>query len=221
MTTRGVFGLAIHRAPHSGHVATAAAHVRVHLATLARIQPPSVQNASACRKREPLGDGRIIRREHWPSMPSNPEDHRSAASVRLSGGLASMAATTRTFATTPTSWRRCCWPPTCCSHHLQPKEPDPAIDRGSVGVSFSSSHKVGSSSKRCLPEVKIRCVLAGRHRSRDIWSTLPARHVDLRGFTKSVARMYLPRSNALDYAFLTGPGPLDVDTETAYDRVPI
>ena len=46
-----------------------------------------------------------------------------------------------------------------CSCHLLPKQPDPAIDRGSVGVSFSSSHKVGSSSKRCLPEVKIRCVL--------------------------------------------------------------
>ena len=131
-------------------------------------------------------------------MPSNPEDRRSAASVRLSGGLASMAATTRTFATTPTSWRRCCWPPTCCSHHLQPKEPDPAIDRGSVGVSFSSSHKVGSSSKRCLPAVKIRCVLAGRHSPRTIWSTLPARRVDLRGFTSGAryAVEYLPRSNA-------------------------
>ena len=123
LPTRGVFGLAIHRAPHSDHVATVAAHVRVHLATLARTQPPSVQNASACRKREPLGDGRIMRREHWRSMPSNPEDRRSAASLRLSGGLASTAATTRTFATTTTRWRRCCWPPTCCSHHLQPKEP--------------------------------------------------------------------------------------------------
>ena len=140
-------------------------------------------------------------------MPSNPEDHRSAASVRLSGGLASMAATTRTFATTPTSWRRCCWPPTCCSHHLQPKEPDPAIDRGSVGVSFSSSHKVGSSSKRCLPEVKIRCVLAGRHSPRTIWSTLPARRVDLRGFTRSVTRWYLPRSNALRVSHRTWTGP--------------
>ena len=207
MPTRGVFGLAIHRAPHSGHVATAAAHVRVHLATLARIQPPSVQNASACRKREPLGDGRIIRREHWPSMPSNPEDHRSAASVRLSGGLASMAATTRIFATTPTSWRRCAWPPTCCSHHLQPKEPDPAIDRGSVGVSFSSSHKVGSSSKRCSPEVKRRCVLAGRHRSRAIWSTLLARHVDLRGFTRSAVRSSLPFENANDLSHRGRMGP--------------
>ena len=50
MPTRGVFGLAIHRAPHSGHVATAAAHVRVHLITLARIEPSSVLNASSCRK---------------------------------------------------------------------------------------------------------------------------------------------------------------------------
>ena len=50
---------------------------------------------------------------------------------------------------------------------------------------------MGSSSKRCLPEVKVRCVLAGRHRSRAIWSTLSARRVDLRGFTRSVTRMYL------------------------------
>ena len=36
------------------------AHVRVHLATLARIQPSSILNASSCRKHEPLPDGGII-----------------------------------------------------------------------------------------------------------------------------------------------------------------
>ena len=65
---------------------------------------------------------------------------------------------------------------TICSQ----RSPNPAIGRGSVGVSFSSSHKVGSRLKRCLPEVKIRCVLAGRHSPRDIWSTLPARRAGRR-----------------------------------------
>jgi len=37
-------------------------------------KPPSVLNVSACREREPLGGRRITCREHWPSMPSNPED---------------------------------------------------------------------------------------------------------------------------------------------------
>ena len=203
---RGVFGLAIHRAPHSGHVATAAAHVCVHLVTLARIQPPSVQNASSCRKHEPLPDGRIIARQQWPSMQSGPQDRRSVASARPSGGLAIMAATTRMIANVPTSCRRCRRPPSCCSCHLLPKQPDPAIDRGSVGVSFSSSHRVGSSSKRCLPEVKVRCVLAGRHRSRAIWSTLSARRANLRRFTRSVGRRYPPRSNALRVSHRTWTG---------------
>ena len=168
MLTRGVFGLAIHRAPHSVHVATAAAHVRVHLATLARIQPSSVLNASSCRKHEPLPDGRIIARQQWPSMQSGPQDRRSVASARPSGGLAIMAATTRMIANVPTSCRRCRRPPSCCSCHLLLKHPNPVIERRRVDVSFSRCHKVGSRLKRCLPEVKIRCVLAGRHRSRDI-----------------------------------------------------
>ena len=145
-------------------------------------------------------------------MPSNPQDRRSAASVRLSGGLASIHGSDHTDVCHHADKLATLlhWPPTsagCCSHHLQPKEPDPAIDRGSVGVSFSSSHKVGSSSKRCSPEVKIRCVLAGRHNPRTIWSTLPARRVNLRGFTRSVMRMYLPRSNALRASHRTWTGP--------------
>ena len=120
-----------------------------------------------------------------------------------------MEATTQMIANVPTSCRRCRRPPSCCScQHLLPKQPDPAIDRGSVGVSFSSSHRVGSSSKRCLPEVKVRCVLAGRHRSRAIWSTLSPRRANLRRFTRSnVGRRYnLPRSNALRVSHRTWTG---------------
>ena len=83
-----------------------------------------------------------------------------------------------------TSWRHRCCSPSLCSHHLLPKLPNPVAERGSVDASFSGGQKVGSSLKRCLPEVKIRCVLAGSHSSRDICrSCLPARCVDLRGFT--------------------------------------
>jgi len=57
------------------------------------------------------------------------------------------------------------------------------------------------------PEVKIRCVLAGRHSPLAIWSTLPARRVDLRGFTRSVGRRYLPRSNASRVSHRTWTGP--------------
>ena len=53
-----------------------------------------------------------------PSMQSSPQDRRSAASVRLSGGLASTAASTRRFAVMPTSRSLCFRPPSCCSHHL-------------------------------------------------------------------------------------------------------
>ena len=53
---RGVCGRAIDRAPHNGHAATAAAHVRVRLAMHVRIEPPSVQNASGSRAHEPLHD---------------------------------------------------------------------------------------------------------------------------------------------------------------------
>ena len=44
---------------------------------------------------------------------------------------------------------------------LQPKLPNPATERGSVDVSFSGGHKVGSRLKRCLPGVNPRCVLVG------------------------------------------------------------
>ena len=138
-----------------------------------------------------------MRREHWPSMHSSPQDRRSAASVRPSGGLASAAATTRMFAAMPTSWPRCCCSPSCCSHHLPPQScQNPATERGSVDVSFIGGHKVGYRLKRCLPGVNPRCVLVGGRSSRDILSTLPARRTDLRGFAMSVTRMYRLCSNA-------------------------
>ena len=155
--TRGVCSIEIHRDPRSGHATTSAAYARVRLVAYVRTQPPSVLIESvtliepAGREHGPFDDGRIMRRKHWPSMPSNPEDRRSAASKRLSGGLASTAATTRTFAAMATSWRRRCCSPSLCSHHLLPKLPNPVAERGSVDASFSGGKKVGSRLKRCLP----------------------------------------------------------------------
>ena len=165
---RGVCGLAIDRAHHNGHAANAAAHVRVHLAAHVRIQPPSVQNASGSREHEPLRDTRIAHREHGHPQPPRSRNRRSASSMPSPATPATAAATTPTSGSVPTSWPRCCRPPRLCSHHLQPKLPNPATERGSVDVSFSGGHKVGSRLKRCLPGVNPRCVLVSGCSSRDI-----------------------------------------------------
>ena len=68
--------------------------------------------------------------------------------------------------------------------------------RGWVDVSFSSSHRVGSRSMRCLLEVIPRCVVAGGHSPRDIRLSLSVRRAHLRKFTRSVRRMYLLWFNA-------------------------
>ena len=51
--------------------------------TYVRTKPPSVLIESGSLEHEPFDDGRIMRCKHWPSMPSNPEDRRSA---RLQSG---------------------------------------------------------------------------------------------------------------------------------------
>ena len=55
---RGVRGLTIHRAPHSGHAATATAHVRAQLTTHAMLQPSSVLKGSGSRAHEPPDDSK-------------------------------------------------------------------------------------------------------------------------------------------------------------------
>ena len=93
------------RAPHTSHRATghAAAHMYGYVCVMYCSVPSTVEgsnhslnvlNPSGGRAHEPLHDRRTMRHEHWPSMLSSPEDRRSAASVRQSGGLASMASTT-------------------------------------------------------------------------------------------------------------------------------
>ena len=58
----------------------------------------------------------------------------------------------------------------------------------------------------------LRCVRATRASARDMCSTLPARRVDLRGFTSAVGRMYPLSSNASrdSIRVLTGIEPRSV-----------
>ena len=129
---RGVQDLAIHRDRHSGHAATATAHVRAHLATHASTEPPSVQNHGGGGENGPLDDGRIMRCEHgWPTQTRSQNDH-PATSMRRPTTLASTAATRQTSQGTPKSWPHCCWPPCCCSHQMhqmQRMQPNPASIR--------------------------------------------------------------------------------------------
>ena len=123
---RGVCGLAIDRAPHNGHAATAAAHVRVRLAAYVRTQPPSVQNASGSRAHEPLHDttahGRPAAAQVAKSQlrlvddhPASDRDHGSDHSDHCQ--RAEELPTLQVAAN-------------LLHHHLQPKQPNPAAEHG-------------------------------------------------------------------------------------------
>ena len=182
--TRGDRDRSRHRDRYSGSAATATAHVRVQLVTHARIKPPRVLNASACRARtsrcttEGSCAASIGRRCTLA--------HKIAAQPLRCGRAAVSRARQRPHACLPPCRR--------AGHAAAAHQAAAAIicrrscqtcgrARGSVDVSFSGGNKVGSRSKRCLPEVNPRCLLAGRHSSRDTLSTLPARRADLRGLS--------------------------------------
>ena len=96
----------------------------------------------------------------------------------------------------PKCCRRCRWPMSSSSHHLPTNLPNARIVRGGEHGSFMSGHEDSPSMKGCLLGMNLRCVVPVRHSARDMCSTLPARRVDRRRFTRRVTRMYLPRSNA-------------------------
>ena len=127
---RGGCGLAIDRAPHNGHDATAAAHVRAQLVTHVSIEPPSVLNACGSRAYEPPHDTRIMRREHGRPRRLRSQNRRSASSMDSQAATATMAAITATIANVPKSCPRCCQPPSSCSHHMQPQQPNPVVEHG-------------------------------------------------------------------------------------------
>ena len=93
--------------------------------------------------------------------------------------------------------RRCRWPMSSSSLHLPANLPNTGIERGGEHGSFMSGHEASPSMKGCSLGMKLRCVVPMRRSARVISSTLPARRVDRRRFTRRFARMYLPRSDAL------------------------
>ena len=103
--------------------------------------------------------------------------------------------------------RQCRWPLSSCSHHWPAYLPNAGIERGGEHGSFMRGDEASSSMKGCSLCMYLRCVRATRASARDMCSTLPARRVDLRGFTSAVVRMYLLCQNASrdSHRVLTGP----------------
>ena len=80
------------------------------------------------------------------------------------------------------------------------------IVRGGEHGSFTRGDEASSSMKGCSLCMYLRCVRATRASARDICSTLPARRVDLRKFTRAVTRMYLLCFDALRVLHRTWTG---------------
>ena len=93
------------------------------------------------------------------------------------------------------------------SHHLLANLPNAGIERGGEHGSFMRGDEASSSMKGCSLCMYLRCGRATRASARDICSTLPARRVDLRRFTRAVTRMYLLCSDALRVLHRTWTGP--------------
>ena len=95
---------------------------------------------------------------------------------------------------------------------LRANLPNAGVVRGGEHGSFTRGDEASSSMKGCSPCMYLRCVRATSHVARDILSTLPARRADLRGFTRSVTRMYRLCSNAscVTHRVLTGTRPRSV-----------
>ena len=125
-----VCGLAIDRAPHNGHSATATAYVRVCLATHVWIEPPNVLNACGSRAHEPLHDTQIAHREHGRPQRPKSQNRCSDSSMIIQQARATTAATKSTIGNVPNSCPRRCQPPSSCSHCMQPKQPNPAAEHG-------------------------------------------------------------------------------------------
>ena len=73
--------------------------------------------------------------------------------------------------------------------------PNARIVRGGQHGSFTRGDEASSSMKGCSLCMFLRCVRATRASARHLCSTLTARRVDLRRFTRAVTRMYLLCSN--------------------------
>ena len=81
---------------------------------------------------------------------------------------------------------------------LRANLPNAGIVRGGEHGSFTRGDEASSSMKGCSLGMELRCVGATRASApaRVMCSTLPARRVDLRRFTRAIGRMYLLSQNA-------------------------
>ena len=96
----------------------------------------------------------------------------------------------------PKSLQRCRCSPSSCSHHLPSNLPNARFVRGGEHGNFVRGDEAISGMNGCSPCMYRRCVADVRPIAHDMCSTLPARRVDLRRFTRVVGRMYLLCWNA-------------------------
>ena len=81
--------------------------------------------------------------------------------------------------------------------YLRSNLPNARFVRGGEHGNFVRGDEAMSSMNECSPCMYRRCVADVRPIAHDMCSTLPARRVDLRRFTRVVGRMYLLCWNAL------------------------
>ena len=124
------------------------------------------------------------------------ESRGSAASARSLPLPTPTASSPPMISSVPKCCRRCRWPMSSCSHLCVPTCRMLGIVRGGEHGSFVRGDEASSSMKGCSLGMNLRCVVPMRRSARVISSTLPARRVDLRRFTRSVRRRYLLCSDA-------------------------
>ena len=183
--------LASDRARPRRSATTATAHTRVELIAYMRIQPLSMHNGSHSGAHEHPHDRSIMHRQHSRPRPLRTRKRGSAAPRPSPATVTSTAAATATDAAVPKLKPRCNWPLCCCSHHLQPKQPNTCVERERVDVSLRGGREASSRSHRCSPEAYPRCVAAGRHSATDTLSTLSAWRAIRQRFASRCRRMYL------------------------------
>ena len=168
----------------------------------------------------------MMARSHAASMGSRggPAHKIAARSLRRDRAALSRrhgSDHTDASASVPKSLRRCRCSPSSCSHHLPANLPNARFVRGGEHGNFVRGDEAISSMNGCSLCMYRRCVADVRPIAHDICSTLPARRVDLRRFTRVVlvGRMYL--LSAVLERFTRFALGLDGRTETTYDPAPI
>ena len=144
---------------------------------------------------DPLQDG--LRTATRAMHTGTSQDRASGSSPRSPQLLTPISRSPPMIRIARTSWPSCSKPPSSSSHTLPAYLRNARIVRRGEHVQVSRGLRAGSSSKRGLPEIITRCVVAERRSAPDFSSTLSDRREDLRQFTRRSRRWYHSRSNAL------------------------